>query len=252
MARGRAPLALGLGLLLLACGAAGLKPAHTRPRVLLKVALDLQGAVDDLSAEAKRFTCAASLDKVHEIRAEVDAVLVGVGTVARDDCTLTVRRVPLPPGRPQPVRVVVDPGLRTPPDSKLLHDGLKTLLLCRDGGDGGGGERAAALASEQTAVVPVAAGADGAMAPEAMLAALADEGIERILVEGGPSTALRFLRARCVDEMILVRAPVTFADPVPSGITDDVIREARLAATRSLQWGVDDVTYYHRDDDAAS
>ena len=59
----------------------------------------------------------------------VDAVLVGVGTVVRDDPSLTVRRVAMPPNRPQPTRVVIDPTLRTPATSVLLTDGHPTIIV---------------------------------------------------------------------------------------------------------------------------
>ena len=67
--------------------------ALTAPEVTLKIAMDRNGAVDDLGDKAERFTSPASLDAVHRLRRHCDAVLVGASTVARDDPSLTVRRV---------------------------------------------------------------------------------------------------------------------------------------------------------------
>ena len=75
--------------------------------VTLKLAMDQQGAVDDLSNNSYRFTSPESLDAVHRLRRACDAVLVGVNTVIRDDPRLTVRRVPLAPRHCQPLRVVL-------------------------------------------------------------------------------------------------------------------------------------------------
>ena len=108
-----------------------------RPCVTLKIALDANGAVDELAdQESKRFTCGASLDLVHRLRAASDAVAVGVGTVLRDDPSLTVRRnVALPPsaeGR-QPLRVIFDNRLRTPGTATVLADDHATQLFCSEG-----------------------------------------------------------------------------------------------------------------------
>ncbi|KAH8076305.1 hypothetical protein JL721_298 [Aureococcus anophagefferens] len=81
--------------------------------VTLKVAVDRFGAVDDLGGKSGRFTSPASLDCVHRLRRGSDAVLVGVSTVARDDPSLTVRRVD-PVDGAQPLRVVLDPNGRAP------------------------------------------------------------------------------------------------------------------------------------------
>ena len=105
-------------------------PPDSLPLVTLKIAVDENGAVDDLGMKSKRFTSPASLDAVHRLRRDSDAVLVGVGTVIRDDPSLTVRRVEMPTGRAQPVRVVLDPSLRMPGSSALLRDGHRTLVLC--------------------------------------------------------------------------------------------------------------------------
>eukprot|EP00961_Rhodomonas_salina_P166793 2247963-Rhodomonas_salina.3 len=100
--------------------------------VTLKIAVDSKGAVDDLGLTAKRFTCSESLDAVHRLRRDSDAVLVGVGTVARDDPSLTVRRVTPKDGDVQPSRVVIDPYLRIPPNSVLLRDGIHTVIACSE------------------------------------------------------------------------------------------------------------------------
>mmetsp|Transcript_16695 Transcript_16695/g.34285 ORF Transcript_16695/g.34285 Transcript_16695/m.34285 type:complete len:189 (-) Transcript_16695:1948-2514(-) len=72
--------------------------SDTRTGITLKIAFDSQGGVADLSSEkSERFTCGESLDMVHRLRRVSDAVLVGRSTVEIDDCTLTVRRVPLLP-----------------------------------------------------------------------------------------------------------------------------------------------------------
>ena len=94
-------------LLALAITAAALTTPQNNVEVTLKIALDRNGAVDDLGDKAERFTSPASLDAVHRLRRHCDAVLVGASTVARDDPSLTVRRVPLAPRTAQPLRVVL-------------------------------------------------------------------------------------------------------------------------------------------------
>ena len=117
-------------LLALATATAALT-APQRCEVTLKIAMDRNGAVDDLGDKAERFTSPASLDAVHRLRRHCDAVLVGASTVARDDPSLTVRRVPLAPRTAQPLRVVLGSA---PADAGLLNDGLETVLFSKDDG----------------------------------------------------------------------------------------------------------------------
>ena len=100
--------------------------------VTLKIAFDSEWGVADLSSEkSERFTCSESLDMVHRLRRCSDAVLVGRSTVQADDCTLTVRRVPLDPYRSkQPTRVVIDPRLELESSKfQIFQDGLDTILI---------------------------------------------------------------------------------------------------------------------------
>ena len=92
---------------------------HRRPLVTVKMALDANGSVDDRSEASQRFTSRGCLEKVHELRRDCDAVLVGVETVTRDDPQLTVRLVP---ATRQPLRVVIDPQQRINPNATMLHD----------------------------------------------------------------------------------------------------------------------------------
>jgi riboflavin-specific deaminase-like protein len=139
---------------------------------------------------------AAGLDHLHRLRALVDAVVVGVGTATKDDPQLTVRRV----AGPSPARVVIDPRGRLHPNAKLLAgDGARRLVLTSDW--------ASATFSPDIEVVRLPF-ASGQLAPAAMLAALEERGLRRILVEGGVDTVSRFLAARCLDRLHIMIAPI--------------------------------------------
>jgi diaminohydroxyphosphoribosylaminopyrimidine deaminase / 5-amino-6-(5-phosphoribosylamino)uracil reductase len=136
------------------------------------------------------------LDHLHRLRALADAVVIGIGTALADDPQLTVRRV----AGPHPVRVVIDPGGRLPATARLLRqDGVRRLVITAD-----------------TAGVPLPDGIErivlptrqGHFEPSDILASLAERGLRRILIEGGPATVARFLEARCLDRLHVVVAPI--------------------------------------------
>lgn len=172
-----------------------------------------QGAVDDLvvvaqcgqSIDARIATAtghshyingSAGLTHLHQLRALVDAVLVGVGTVIADDPQLTVRRV----AGPSPARVVLDPNGRLPATAKLLaEDGIRRIVVCKEG--------AVAKFVPGVEIVPIAT-TENRIAPAAVLAALAERGLRRILIEGGAETVSRFLAARCLDRLHVMIAPI--------------------------------------------
>jgi diaminohydroxyphosphoribosylaminopyrimidine deaminase/5-amino-6-(5-phosphoribosylamino)uracil reductase len=148
----------------------------------------------------------AGLCHLHRLRALVDAVLIGVGTAHMDDPQLTVRRV----SGPSPARVIVDPSGRLPAAAKvLMADGIRRLVITREG-----------VASKFPPGVEIAAlpESDGHIAPAAILAALAERGFRRILVEGGANTVSRFLQARCLDRLHVTIAPIIIGAG-PSSVT---------------------------------
>jgi riboflavin-specific deaminase-like protein len=138
----------------------------------------------------------AGLDHLHRLRALVDAVVIGIGTALADDPQLTVRRVP----GPQPVRVVIDPDGRLPPTARLLaNDGVRRIILTASG---------VQPALPQGVEIVGLPKSGGQIPPSAILAALAELGLRRVLIEGGADTVSRFLAAGCLDRLHVVVAPV--------------------------------------------
>ncbi len=222
--------------------------------VTLKMAFDTSYAVADSSEnKSERFTCPESLDMVHKLRRWSDAVLVGRGTVQRDDCTLTVRRVPLlPQSQCQPVRVVIDPSLKIIGDNyeyAMLKDGHKALIYhCTDKIAESGESK---FFHENVELVKVSteknSSTDSKLSVKAILHDLSARNIHHVMVEGGPETAKQFLKHKLVDRAILVRAPVTFIEPVPSGMSDEMMAEAGLTLSQEEKSGDDTIEYWSKD-----
>ncbi len=187
---------------------------HRRPLVTVKLAMDANGSVDDRAAHAQRFTSTGCLEKVHELRRDCDAVLVGVETVNRDDPQLTVRMVP---SERQPLRVVIDPNARVNRDAQLLNDGHEVMMV-------------------QSNFTNLAS----------LLNQLGDQDIQRVLVEGGPTTVHRFLEAELVDEVFLVHSDVVHEQPVPSGLDRNALLKAGLSLEDETVWGEERVEHYVR------
>jgi len=216
--------------------------------VTLKMAFDSSTAwgVADLSeTKSERFTSPESLDMVHRLRRESSAVLVGRGTVERDDCSLTVRRVELDEGKRQPVRVVIDPSLSViDGDHTLLKDGLPTIVYHSR-------TESSKAPTDSVTLVRLSQShfADGSrslISPSQVVEDLTARGLKHIMVEGGPATARAFLEARVVDRAILVKAPIEFEMPVPAHIDEETMKSAGLQLIGDAMMGDDNVEYWTR------
>lgn len=223
------------------------KPPAPVLGVTLKIAVDSKGAAADLGDTIhERFTCAASLDMVHRLRASCQAVLVGKGTVQADNPSLLVRRNITV--TQQPLRVVLDPSLSlfTPssPSYQMFQDGYATVVFHARTDWKNKPEVNNAV---QFRYVPRSD--DGNLSLLTVLHILSDEfHVHHLMVEGGPFTAQQFLRQTLVDRCIRVQAPIEFTDqPLDAGMTDTLLQDtAGLVYLGSTYLGVDTVTYWSR------
>ena len=152
-----------------------------RPFVTWKYAATLDGRVAAADRTSRWITGPVARSDVHALRAIVDAIVVGSGTVLADDPQLTVRGDDGVPDAHQPLRVVLDRRHRIPQSARVLDASAETLVL-------------------DTAV------------PRFALKALFDRGVRHVLLEGGPTLAGAFIEARCVDEVVAYLAPKLLGD----------------------------------------
>lgn len=176
-----------------------------RPSVTLKLAASLDGRIATAAGASRWITGAEARARGHLLRARHDAILIGSGTARADDPDLTCRLPGL--AARSPVRIVLDGGLSLSPDSRLARTAtaVPTWIVCRHDADAG---RRGALEALGVTVLPVAENAEQRPAVDAALAALADRGINSVLVEGGAGIARAFLLADQIDRVALFRAPV--------------------------------------------
>lgn len=142
----------------------------------------------------------ADFERVDRLRASMDAVLVGVGTVLADDPSLTVDEALLE--GPQPARVVLDSAARTPPDSRVCSPAAPTFIVASSSAPT---ERTDSLADVGATIVEVP-GTDR-IDVAAAFTRLATVGIERILVEGGGEVLFSLFEAELVDVLTLYVSP---------------------------------------------
>lgn len=171
-----------------------------RPFVTLKMATTLDGYIAADSGHSRFVTGPESRREVACLRDAADAVLVGVGTALADDPLLTVRGSGDEPLHRQPLRVVMDSGLRLPSDARLVTDRTaQTMVICLP--EAAKGDKARILTGSGVSVVAVGAGADGRPTPFGVLKALEGAGVNHVLLEGGGRLAAAFLHACAVDEV---------------------------------------------------
>jgi diaminohydroxyphosphoribosylaminopyrimidine deaminase/5-amino-6-(5-phosphoribosylamino)uracil reductase len=215
--------------------------SSTRPWVTLKLALSADGGIADATGAQRWITGPESRREVHRLRANSDAIGVGIGTVLADDPLLTVRDVDAP--RIAPRRVVFDSTFRTPPTSRLIRTAgeVETILVGRTG--------AAPLDRE---AIATESGATVLLAPtlQASLEALRTRGIRSLFVEGGARLAGSLLREGLVDRLIIFRAPVELGGNALAAFAfapDDfeaALGDGRYRVVEHRRFGDDTMTTY--------
>lgn len=179
-----------------------LSAPRDRPFVVAQLGQSLDGRIAIESGESRWINKQAALVHVHRVRAAVDAVVVGVGTVAADDPLLNVRHVP---GR-NPARVVIDPNGRLPLSARCLagDDGCRRVVVRGIAAPLPEGVEELRLPCE-----------GGRLDPCAIVKGLFDLGLVSMLVEGGAHTISSFLAARALDRLHVLVAPVILGSGKP-------------------------------------
>ncbi|MDX3571985.1 dihydrofolate reductase family protein [Streptomyces sp. ID05-47C] len=183
------------------------------PYVLLSAAVSLDGYLDDTGPDRLLLSGPADFDRVDEVRASVDAILVGAGTIRADNPRLLVnspvrRAARVAAGKPEyPLKVTVSGTGELDPAAPFWHTGGDKVLYTTDAG----ADRARALGLGGAAgVVPLGPGLDW----RRLLEHLHDvRGVRRLMVEGGGTVHTQLLQAGLADELQLVMAPLFVGDP---------------------------------------
>ncbi|WEX87514.1 bifunctional diaminohydroxyphosphoribosylaminopyrimidine deaminase/5-amino-6-(5-phosphoribosylamino)uracil reductase RibD [Sinorhizobium garamanticum] len=211
-----------------------------RLHVTLKLAVSQDGMIGRTGEGQVRITGPISRAQVQVLRAETDAILVGIGTATADDPELTVRL----PGLEDrsPVRVVLDRRLDLPVGSKLVHSAREVPVIAVADArlDEDAAKRRAALEAAGVEVLDTDNISD-------LLTALASRGISSLLVEGGARAARAFLDADLVDRILLFTGQITIGE---DGIRSPFDRQsipAGFVLRRTAHYGDDIFEDYERD-----
>jgi 5-amino-6-(5-phosphoribosylamino)uracil reductase/diaminohydroxyphosphoribosylaminopyrimidine deaminase/5-amino-6-(5-phosphoribosylamino)uracil reductase len=227
------------------------------PRITVSYAQSLDGRIATSTGDSRWISCTRTLTLAHRLRRDHEVILVGIGTVLRDDPELSCR---LKGSSRSPVRVVLDSHLRLPPDSTIVRTcrTYRTIVYTLQAGPvsesgdaavvdilaGGGSpacaaaERRAALEQAGIEVLEVPADAEGRVSIVDLVNDLAERGFRSIFVEGGARVITSFLRAGLVHRMVVVTAPVIIGRGVEAigelGITSlsQALRPARSRVRR--------------------
>jgi diaminohydroxyphosphoribosylaminopyrimidine deaminase/5-amino-6-(5-phosphoribosylamino)uracil reductase len=198
-----------------------------RPAFTLKAAITLDGKIATRTGESKWITGEAARADVHHMRDTHDAVMIGIGTVLADDPHLTAR---LPRAR-DPIRVIVDSQLRTPPKAKILAKGARVIVATT------------AARKLRGAEIWRFEPDHGRVPLDELARRLGAEGITSVLVEGGGELHAAMLAAELADQLAIYIAPMIVGGPAPSWVGGEGV--AALAGAHRFELVGDPVRLGH-------
>ncbi|WP_141433825.1 bifunctional diaminohydroxyphosphoribosylaminopyrimidine deaminase/5-amino-6-(5-phosphoribosylamino)uracil reductase RibD [Bacillus sp. 03113] len=171
------------------------------PFVISKTAMTLDGKIAAYNGHSKWITGEAARETVHQLRNEVDSILVGIGTVLADDPMLTTR---LPEGGKNPIRIVLDSHLRIPLDAKITDcSQAKTWIVTQKDSDP---KKVEALKEKGVEIIIAPSNSSG-LDLHSIMDVLYEKGVTDLLVEGGGEINAAFLRAGLIHKFLVYVAP---------------------------------------------
>jgi diaminohydroxyphosphoribosylaminopyrimidine deaminase/5-amino-6-(5-phosphoribosylamino)uracil reductase len=218
-----------------------------RPHVIMKLAVSTDDRIAGHGHKTVAITGEAANARIHLLRSQCDAILVGIGTVLADDPLLTCRLAGMEAR--SPVRIVLDRALRIPAKSRLVHSARSTPLWVMSS-ELAEAPAAAILGANGAQVIRLGSRSQGGLDLSEVVHVLAERGITRLLVEGGSRVSSSFVAAGLVDEFWLLRGAgpigadgVAALDAMPlSAITQS--SAFRVHASESM--GKDTLAIYER------
>ena len=208
------------------------------PYVTVKAAMSLDGKIATRSGESRWITSEESRKFVQKLRGYVDAVMVGVNTVAKDDPVLLCKL----PGAKQPVRVIVDSELKISLTSKLLSTAHKSKVIIATTGKASLNKIRSC--EEKSAEVLVLKSKNGRVPLKGLLKSLANMGIVNLLVEGGGGLIAGLVEERLVDRFLFFIAPKIIGGrdaitAVEGGGVDKIASAVQLKNVKVKRFGPD-------------
>lgn len=183
-----------------------LASAAAAPQVIGQIGQSLDGRIATVSGHSHYINGLSALIHLHRLRAWADAVVVGIGTIVRDDPQLSVRHVQ---GR-SPARVIIDPRGRLPRDARVLRDdGARRIVLRTAGGE-------FRNRSEHGAEIVFVPADQSGLIITSLVEALGQQGFRRILIEGGANTLSRVLAAGAIHRLHVLVAPMLIGSGLPA------------------------------------
>ncbi len=218
------------------------RSSKKRPEVILKLALSADGKIGIEGEGQVAITGAIARRQVHRLRAESDAILIGIGTALADDPELTCRLEGLEAR--SPTRIVLDRNMRLPLDSRLVGSARKTPLLLTSAADCEAARQP--FADQGVGFIAVDVEGREIAIPE-LLEDLAERGISTLIVEGGAFTAEAFLAEHMVDRLALYVGPAEIGERgIPAPVTPQDVPHG-MVLKREAQYGPDRYFEYVRE-----
>ena len=217
-----------------------------RPYVILNAAMTLDGKIATQTGSSN-ISGKEDLERVHELRKECDAIMVGIGTVMADDPRLTVHKIDANP-EDNPVRVVVDSKCRTPTDARITNKDARTIIA------GANEYKDDFMVSDRYETfkkrgVDFFFSGDRRVDLSLLMSYLHEEGIDKLMLEGGATLNFSMIKAGLIDEIRICVAPMvvgganarTFFDGEGFDLMDEAVK---LELTDSYTLGKDLILTY--------
>ena len=200
-----------------------------RPYVILNAAMTLDGKIATATGSSN-ISGKKDLERVHEIRKECDGIMVGIGTVLADDPRLTVHKIDAKP-EDNPVRVVVDSKCRTPIDARITNSDAKTIIAVANEYKDELKQSEKYETFKNRGVKFFFSGGER-VDLVALMSYLHEEGIDKLMLEGGSTLNFSMIKAVLIDEISICVAPMivgganakTFFDGDGFDTMDEAIR----------------------------